>query len=80
VELVSAALSSFPLAPRGPLQPPLAVQLVALPLLQVRCVIWPLLSVMGDAARFTVGAGTGAVTVTVADLLMFPFGPEQESV
>lgn len=56
-----------------PLQPPLAVQLVALVLDQVKVLLWPLDTVVGLADKETVGAGVGggglALVVTDKALL-----------
>jgi hypothetical protein len=49
-----------------PDQPPEAVQAVALVVDQVRVELPPLATVLGLAPRATVGAGVGAVTLTVA--------------
>ena len=66
-----------PLVLLVPVQPPLAVQLVALLLDQVSVLDWPEVIVVGLAARVTAGGGT---TVTVADLLALPPLPVQASV
>ncbi len=50
-----------------PDQPPEAVQLVALVEDQVNVALLPLVTVLGDALKVTVGAGVGEVTETVAD-------------
>lgn len=55
----------MPLVASVPVQPPLAVQEVALVLDHVRVELLPDAMVVGLADRVTVGAGT-AVTVTVA--------------
>ena len=49
-----------------PLQPPVAVQLVAFVEDQARVVDWPVLMVEGVAVRLTVGAVGGAAGVRVA--------------
>jgi hypothetical protein len=54
----------------------LAVQLVVLPLLQFRVLLWPLVIVVGDAEKVSVGAG-GALTVTLADWVTVPPAPLQ---
>lgn len=68
---------SEPALARLPLQPPDAVQVVALVLLQVSCVAPPLMRLAGLAVSVTVGAGV--VTVTVAEPVVVPPGPEQAS-
>ncbi len=55
-----------PLVAMLPDQPPEAVQAVALVVDQVRVELPPLATVLGLAPRATVGAGVGAVTLTVA--------------
>ncbi len=57
---VSAAEVSVPLVALAPVQPPLAVQDVALVLDQVSAVVAPVVTLAGMADRVTVGAGTGA--------------------
>ncbi len=49
----------------APLQPLLAVQLVALVLDQVRVVDEPLVIVVGEAEKVTTGAGVEEVSVTL---------------
>jgi hypothetical protein len=68
-----------PLTACGPLQPPDAVQAVALAAVQVRFEALPLLTLVGLALSDTVGAG-GAETVTVADCDAEPPAPVQVSV
>ncbi len=55
-----------PLVASVPVQPPLAVQEVALVLDQVNVELLPDAMVVGLADKVTVGAGAAAVTVTVA--------------
>lgn len=74
---VSAPVEALPLVARAPLQPPDAVQLVALPDDQASVALPPLASVAGVAVRVTVGAGT---TVTVALALALPPAPVQARV
>jgi len=57
---VSAAEFSVPLVALLPVQPPEAVQDVALVLDQVSAVVAPVVTLTGLADRVTVGAGTGA--------------------
>lgn len=68
----SAAETSLPLVALVPVQPPLAVQLVAFVDDQARLVDEPLVTEAGVAVSVTVGA-TGAVTVTEA--LAWPLPP-----
>ena len=77
VDCVSAWLIWLPLATLPPLQPPDAVQLVALVVVQVSADVPPLLTVVGLAVNVSVGAGA-TVTVTVCDAV--PPAPEQLSV
>jgi hypothetical protein len=67
-----------PLSACAPLQPPEAVQLVALAALQLRVEFAPLLTVAGLATNVTVGAG--GITVTVALSCAVPPAPLQLSV
>jgi len=69
-----------PLVALLPVHPPLAVQLVALVLLQVRVDDWPGVILAGDAPRFTVGADGSVATLTVADCCVVSPAPVQESV
>jgi hypothetical protein len=66
VVVVSAPVDWLPLVALAPLQPPLAVQLVALVELQVSVAALPLVTLVGDAVSVTVGGGAAA-TVTVVD-------------
>ena len=60
----------LPLEAFSPLQPPVAVQLVAFDEVQVRVAVWPLVTVVGDAVSETIGAlGSTTLTVTVRPLL-----------
>jgi hypothetical protein len=68
---------TLPFKACDPLHAPLAVQLVALLLLQLSVLLDPLLMLAGVAVRLTAGGGT---TVTVADWLALPPGPVQVSV
>jgi hypothetical protein len=68
-----------PLVGSLPDQPPEALQAVALVVDQVKLELPPLTTVLGFAAKTTVGAGTGEVTDTVADWLALPPGPVQVS-
>ncbi len=65
----------LPLVPRLPLQLPLAVQLVALLLVQLRVVLSPSSISVRAAVRLTVGAGV-AVTRTLTLSEALPPGPE----
>jgi hypothetical protein len=67
-----------PLAALVPDQAPEAVQVVALVADQVSVELPPLLTVLGLAAKLTVGAG--CVTDTVADCAALPPAPLQVSV
>jgi hypothetical protein len=67
---------SEPLVARVPLQPPLAVQLVALALDQVSVLDCPAVIDVGSAVSVTVGAGT---TVTVVESVEVPPDPVQAS-
>ena len=69
---------SEPLVTRLPLQPPEAVQLLALVEFQLKVAGSPLLIVDGVAVRFTTGTGAGcAFTVTVTLALALPPLPVQ---
>jgi hypothetical protein len=68
-----------PLVARAPLQPPLAVQLVALVLVQVSVLPWPAPMDVGFATRLTVGGAGVAVTVTVTESPALPPSPLQAS-
>jgi hypothetical protein len=65
VVAVSAGVDCEPAVACEPLQPPEAVQAVALVDDHVNAEVAPLLMLVGVAVRVT--AGAGAVTVTVAD-------------
>jgi hypothetical protein len=73
-----AAVVCDPAVASAPLQPPEAVQAVALVDDQVRADVAPLLTVAGFAVRVT--AGAGVVTDTVADCAALPPLPLQVSV
>lgn len=75
---LSAPLVFDPLVARLPVQPPVAVQAVALADDQVRVVLAPFFTVLGLAVTITVGAGE--VTVTVVDCLALPPVPVQVNV
>jgi hypothetical protein len=72
---VSVPLDCAPLTALLPDQPPEAVQAVVLVEVQVRVAAAPLATVLGVAARLTVGAG--ALTDTVADCVAPPPVPVQ---
>jgi hypothetical protein len=74
---VSAPLDCEPLTALLPDHPPEAVQAVVLVEDQVNVVAPPLATVLGAAARLTVGAG--ALTDTVADWVALPPVPVQVS-
>lgn len=78
VVAVSAGVVCEPAVASEPLQPPEAVQAVALVDDQVNDDVPPLLTVAGFAVRVTVGAG--ALTDTVADCAALPPLPLQVSV
>jgi len=69
--IVIAPVLCVPLVALAPLQPPVAVQEVALVELQVSVELPPLATEVGFAVNVTVGAGT-TVTVAVATLLVPP--------
>ncbi|MBS0375268.1 MAG: hypothetical protein JSR73_11860 [Proteobacteria bacterium] len=73
---LSAGVVNVPLVAFVPLQPPEAVQLVALVELQVSTDVWPLAIEVGFAESAAVGAG-GAPTVTMTDCCALPPAPEQ---
>jgi hypothetical protein len=75
VVAVRAAVVCEPAVALAPLQPPEAVQAVALVDDQVNAEVAPLLTVTGFAVRVT--AGVGAVTDTVADCAALPPLPLQ---
>jgi hypothetical protein len=78
VVAVRAAVVCEPAVGSAPLQPPEAVQAVALVEDQVSVDVAPLLTVAGFAVRVT--AGAGVVTDTVADCAALPPVPLQVSV
>ena len=78
VVAVSAGVVCEPAVASAPLQPPKAVQAVALVEDQVSADVAPLLTVAGFAVRVT--AGAGVVTDTVADCAALPPLPLQVSV
>ena len=78
VVAVSAGVDCEPAVASEPLQPPEAVQAVALVDDQVNAEAAPLLTVAGFAVRVT--AGAGVVTDTVADCAALPPLPVQVSV
>jgi hypothetical protein len=78
VAVVSAGVVWVPLVPSAPLQPPDAVQAVALVETQIRVDVPPLATVLGLAVSVT--AGAGVVTVTVADCAALPPLPLQVSI
>jgi hypothetical protein len=78
VVAVRAGVVCEPAVASAPLQPPEAVQAVALVEDQVSADVAPLLTVAGFAVRVT--AGAGVVTDTVADCAALPPVPLQVSV
>ncbi len=72
---MSAPLEAVPLTALEPDQPPAAVQAVALAEDQVKLEAAPLCTVVGLAARLTVGAA--ALTETVVDCVALPPAPVQ---
>jgi hypothetical protein len=79
VVAASAPVDWFPLVALLPVQPPVALQEVALAEDQARVEDAPLDTEPGLAVRVTEGTGLD-VTVTVTDLLALPPGPVQVSV
>lgn len=79
VPALSAAVAWVPLVARVPVQPPLAVQAVALVADQVSELVPPAATDVGLADSVTVGAAgvTGGLTVTVAEALVVPPVPVQ---
>ena len=75
--MLSALVVEDPLVARDPSQPPEAVQEVALVEDQVSVVLAPVCTVLGLAARFTVGIAL--VTDTVAECVALPPAPVQVS-
>ena len=73
----TAPVDCEPLRPLAPLQPPDAVQAVALLLDQVSAEAAPAFTVLGEALNVTIGALLE--TVTVADCVADPPGPVQVS-
>jgi hypothetical protein len=69
-----------PLVALVPVQPPLAVQVVALVVDQVSRLDWPDVMVVGLAVSVTVGGAGVVEIVTVADALSDPPMPVQVSV
>jgi len=78
VAVVSAGVVWVPLVPSAPLQPPDAVQEVALVETQVKVEVAPLATVLGLAVSVT--AGAGVATVTIADCDALPPLPLQVSI
>jgi hypothetical protein len=78
---VSALVSSEPVSPLGPLQPPEAVHELALLDVHDSVEVPPLVIDAGVAVNVTVGAGGGgaAVNVTCAEALALPPVPVQVS-
>jgi hypothetical protein len=72
---VSAPVACEPFSALVPDQAPAAVQVVALVADQVSVELLPLLTVLGLAAKLTIGAG--CVTDTVADCTALPPAPLQ---
>ncbi len=70
----------MPLVDLLPDHAPEAVQLVALELLQLSVELLPLVTEVGFAERFTVGAGVAVVTVTVAEAEALPPLPVHDNV
>lgn len=73
----SPAWDCVPLSARDPVQPPLAVQLVAFEVDQLRVVDPPATTVVGAAVRVTVGRGVTVfgTTVTLTDWVADPPPP-----
>ena len=71
----SAPVDCVPLTALEPVQPPLAVQEMALVADQLRVAAAPLVTVLGLLEKLTVGEG--AVTDTVADCAAVPPAPVQ---
>jgi hypothetical protein len=80
VVAVSAGVVNVPLVARVPVQPPEAVQLVALVDVQVSVEVWPLCTLVGEAVSVTVGAADALPTVTVVEADALPPAPVQLSV
>jgi hypothetical protein len=81
VDAASAPVVPVPLTGRAPVQPPEAVQLVALVVVQARIEFSPATIAVGLALRARVGAGGGAATtVTLTVWLVEPPLPVQVSV
>lgn len=82
VPVFSAAVASVPLVALVPVQPPLAVHVVALVEDQVRELLPPAATDAGlvDSATVGAGGGGGGVTVTVTEAVPVPPVPEQFSV
>jgi hypothetical protein len=77
--VVVGVCTALPLVACVPVQPPEAVQDVALVLDQVSVLVAPAVIAVGVAAKVTVGA-TAAVTVTEVDDCALPPAPVQASV
>lgn len=73
-------LTSDPIGAFVPVQPPEAVQVVALVLVQFNVEELPLVTVVGVALNDTVGGVGPAATVTVTDCAAVPPAPMQVSV
>jgi len=79
VVALSAPVLVLPLVGSFPDQPPVALQLVALPEDQLSVADPPLLTLVGFALKLTVGLA-GAETLTVTDRVALPPAPLQVSV
>lgn len=78
--MLNAPVDWLPLVALLPLQSPLAVQAVALVVVQLSVAEPPCVTAEGVAVRFSVGSGVGAVTVTVTSLEADPPAPLQVNV
>ena len=75
---VSGPVDCEPETPLVPVQPPLAVQDVALVAVQARVALLPFVTVLGLLLKLTVGAP--CLTDTVADCVAVPPVPVQDNV
>jgi hypothetical protein len=80
VEALRAPVDCEPLSACVPLQPPDAVQAVALLVDQLRVALAPFATVLGEALKEMVGGGAGEVTDTLVACVALPPAPVQVSV
>jgi hypothetical protein len=77
VDALRAPVECEPLSASAPLQPPEAVQAVALVVDQLRVALAPFVTVLGEALREMVGGGASDVTETLVACVALPPAPVQ---